>query len=179
LREDELRRHGYEVLTRSDQVGVDMFVRQRRSLFVFLQGHPEYDALSLLGEYRRDFARFLRGEREVCPSLPHRYFDQAATERLADLRTRALADRREELLAELPVVALEQGLRARWRPAAERREANGRGELGGRRAWRAAPAPGASVAPAGRPAFFVDRRRRNDSSGRFTGARDRRAPVRA
>lgn len=179
LREDELRRHGYEVLTRSEQAGVDMFVRQGRSLFVFLQGHPEYDALSLLGEYRRDFARFLRGEREVCPSLPHGYFDQAAMERLSDLRTRALADRREELLAELPVVALEQGLRARWRPAAECLYANWLSELVGHKTRQAATGPGASVAPAGRPTFFVERRRRNDPSGRFTGARDRRAPVRA
>ena len=28
-----------------------MFVKQRQSLFVFLQGHPEYDANSLLLEY--------------------------------------------------------------------------------------------------------------------------------
>src|SRR2546430_811818 len=36
LREDELRSFGYDVLTRSAQVGVDMFARQRGSLFVFL-----------------------------------------------------------------------------------------------------------------------------------------------
>src|ERR1051325_8261316 len=112
LREDELRARRYEVLTRSARAGVDMFVRQGHSLFVFLQGHPEYDALSLFGEYRRDFRRFLRGERDACPNLPHGYFDAAATERLVELRARALVDRREELLAELPVVALEQSLRA-------------------------------------------------------------------
>src|SRR5262249_55955220 len=118
LREDELRARGYDVLTCSAQAGVDMFARQGRSLFVFLQGHPAYDALSLLGEYRRDFGRFLRRERDVCPTLPHGYFDGAATALLSDLRVRALADRREELLAELPVAALERDLRAHWRPAA-------------------------------------------------------------
>jgi len=171
LREDELAAHGYHVLTRSPQVGVDMFARQGRSLFVFLQGHPEYDALSLLGEYRRDFARFLRGEREVCPNLPHGYFDTAATSVLAELRARALADRREALLAELPVAALEQGVRSRWRPAAERLYENWLRQVAAQKG-HAAARPLAVVA--GRPAAFVERRRRSDPAGFLTGPRDRR-----
>jgi homoserine O-succinyltransferase len=179
LREDELRAHGYEVLTRSAQAGVDMFARQGRSLFVFLQGHPEYDALSLLGEYRRDFARFLRGEREICPSLPHGYFDDAARAQLAELRMRALADRREELLAELPVVALEQSLRAGWRPPAERLYGNWLSQvILGKSRQAAAAARSPAAAAAGRPAAFIERRRRNDSSGFYGGARDRRVSAR-
>jgi homoserine O-succinyltransferase len=174
LREEELRARGYDVLTRSAQAGVDMFARQRESLFVFLQGHPEYDALSLFGEYRRDFGRFLRRERDDCPSLPHGYFDAAATQRLAALRARALVDRREELLAEIPVVALEQSLRAGWRAAAQRLYANWLAEVVALKRWR----PAAAVA-GGYPASFVERRRRSDPSGYFTGARDRRARARA
>jgi homoserine O-succinyltransferase/O-acetyltransferase len=37
-----------------------MFVKYNRSLFVLLQGHPEYDSATLLREYRRDVGRFLR-----------------------------------------------------------------------------------------------------------------------
>jgi homoserine O-succinyltransferase len=155
-----------------------MFARQGRSLFVFLQGHPEYDAVSLLGEYRRDFGRFLRRERDVCPTLPHGYFDDAAAERLADLRARALVDRREELLAEFPVVALEHSLRARWRPAAERLYANWLTEVVALKSQQAGQRI-ASAVTAGRPAAFVERRRRGDPSGYFTGARDRRMPARA
>jgi homoserine O-succinyltransferase len=177
LRDDELRAHGYEVITRSPQAGVDMFVRQGRSLFVFMQGHPEYDALSLLGEYRRDFARFLRGEREGCPNLPHGYFDATAMGLLSGLRTRALADRREELLAELPVVALEQGLRAGWRPAAERLYANWLHQVTARKSLHATATARSRSAAAG-PAAFVERRRRNDPAAFFTGARDRRASAR-
>jgi len=180
LREDELRARGYAVLTRSAEAGVDMFARPGRSLFVFLQGHPEYDALSLFGEYRRDFGRFLRGERDTCPNLPHGYFDAAATEQVAGLRARALRDRREELLAELPVVTVEQSLRAHWRPAAERLYANWLAEVTALKSRRAgAVARDASAALATRPAAFAERRRRSDPSGYFTGPRDRRVPARA
>ena len=73
--EDALLACGYRVLTRSEDAGVDAFVKQRKSLFVFFQGHPEYDAMTLLLEYRRDIGRFLRGERETYPPMPQGYFD--------------------------------------------------------------------------------------------------------
>jgi homoserine O-succinyltransferase/O-acetyltransferase len=52
-----------------------MFVREGPSLFVFLQGHPEYEGETLLREFRRDFARFLRGEQAAAPAVPRGYFD--------------------------------------------------------------------------------------------------------
>jgi hypothetical protein len=55
---------GYDILTRSPDMGVDMFAKRQRSLFVLLQGHPEYDPTTLLREYRRDVGRFLRREHE-------------------------------------------------------------------------------------------------------------------
>ena len=42
------------MLSRSPVAGADLFIKQRKSLFVFLQGHPEYDPGSLLREYQRD-----------------------------------------------------------------------------------------------------------------------------
>jgi homoserine O-succinyltransferase/O-acetyltransferase len=65
----------YEILSLSPKVGVDVFVRQQDSLMVFLQGHPEYDAESLLREYRRDVTRYLRGEGADFPALPEDYFE--------------------------------------------------------------------------------------------------------
>ena len=49
LMEEALAAGGYQVLTRSPTAGVDAFLRQNASLFVFFQGHPEYDARALLG----------------------------------------------------------------------------------------------------------------------------------
>ncbi|MBV8842219.1 MAG: homoserine O-succinyltransferase [Bryobacterales bacterium] len=61
----------YRILTRSPQAGADIFIKhRRRSLFVFCQGHPEYDSETLWLEYRRDLRRFLQGL-VPRPSLPH------------------------------------------------------------------------------------------------------------
>jgi len=128
LREEELAAAGYSILTRSDEAGVDMFARQGNSLFVFFQGHPEYEARTLMGEYRRDVRRFLRGERASYPSLPHDYFDEVMVRRLLDLRVRALANRREALIEAFPDCS-EDTLQARWRPAAERLMTNWLGQL--------------------------------------------------
>ena len=118
--EEALTASGYRVLTRSTEAGVDAFVKQRQSLFVFFQGHPEYEATTLLLEYRRDLGRFLRGERETYPRLPRGYFDDETVETLIALRARALSDRREELIEEFPTARLAGRVANTWRSAAAR-----------------------------------------------------------
>jgi len=70
LDEQELVASGYEILTRSELVGADVFVRRGPPLFLFCQGHPEYDRNSLALEYKRDLQAFARGEREAPPAAP-------------------------------------------------------------------------------------------------------------
>src|SRR5262245_17034170 len=117
--EEALHACGYRVLTRSENAGVDAFMKQRSSLFVFLQGHPEYDATSLLLEYRRDIGRFLKGERDSYPSMPAGYFDEEVVDALVALQERALADRREELLADFPTVMATDHVTNTWRSSAQ------------------------------------------------------------
>ena len=117
--EDALLACGYRVLTRSEDAGVDAFVKQRKSLFVFFQGHPEYDAVTLLLEYRRDVGRFLRGERDTYPPLPHGYFDEETVEALTSLQERSVSDRREERLAEFPTALAAGRVTNKWRSSAE------------------------------------------------------------
>ena len=96
-----------------------MFVKQqKKSLFVYFQGHPEYDAHSLLGEYRRDIGRFLRREIELYPTMPKGYFDDQAAELLAVFQRQALSDRRKELLARFPVDRVAMNLKNTWHLAA-------------------------------------------------------------
>jgi homoserine O-succinyltransferase/O-acetyltransferase len=101
-----LNAHGYRTLSWSPQAGADLFIRQRQSLFVYFQGHPEYDPDSLAREYRRDVGRFLAGERDLYPDLPYGYFDAAATEALQALQQQALRERSLGLLERYPAAAL-------------------------------------------------------------------------
>lgn len=103
VRENELVAGGYSVLSKSGEAGVDVFVKKaRKSLFVHLQGHPEYSAQTLLKEYRRDIKRYLGRERETYPIFPHGYFDSAAAEVLNAYREKAMASRREEMIESFP-----------------------------------------------------------------------------
>jgi homoserine O-succinyltransferase len=86
LPEKELRESGYEILSRSDAVGADIFTKSTPSSFVFFQGHPEYDADTLMREYRRDALKYLAGDSDEYPHLPANYFDsktEAMLERFA------------------------------------------------------------------------------------------------
>jgi homoserine O-succinyltransferase len=89
----ELEQHGCQVLTCSEEVGVDLFVKACPSLFVFAQGHPEYEADSLQREYRRDMTRYLAGQTETCPSPPKGCFDDAMERTLAGIGQQAAASR--------------------------------------------------------------------------------------
>jgi homoserine O-succinyltransferase len=108
----------YDILTSLPDGGADIFVKKHDSLFVFFQGHPEYEARTLLGEYRRDVGRFLKGENDRYPPLPVSYFSDEAAASLHDFRARALASRNPSLLSKFPKAA-ERGLAAPWhQPAA-------------------------------------------------------------
>jgi homoserine O-succinyltransferase len=118
--EDVLEQCGYSVLMRAKDAGVDTFVKRRGSLFVFFQGHPEYEANTLLLEYRRDVGRYLRGERDTYPQLPQGYFDRNTIDALAGVRERAMSDRSEELIADFPTALIEREIPNTWRPMAVR-----------------------------------------------------------
>jgi len=119
VRADALTASGYLVLTQSAEGGVDSFIKKKKqSLFVHFQGHPEYGALTLLREYRRDVKRFLRQERETYPSMPKCYFDAPATRLLTDFSDVALSDRREDLMESFPEAALARTLRKTWQTSA-------------------------------------------------------------
>jgi homoserine O-succinyltransferase/O-acetyltransferase len=112
LRHSDLAARGYHLLTQSPEAGVDIFAKQLRSHFIFFQGHPEYEVLSLQREYLRDISRFLAGERDTYPAVPAGYFDPETEDRLANFRKRAIAGRKPALSAELPILALRQDIAA-------------------------------------------------------------------
>ena len=112
---------GYTVLTESAHAGVDLFVKKKKqSLFVHFQGHPEYGALTLLKEYRRDIRRFLCRERETYPTMPHGYFDLGAVKLLNEFREHAQAQQDEKALTAFPEAAITGTLQKTWHSSANR-----------------------------------------------------------
>lgn len=121
VRAEALTACGYTVLTESPAGGVDTFVKQKRtSLFVHFQGHPEYGAMTLMKEYRRDIKRFLRRERATYPSMPRGYFDATTMELLTDFQASAVSDLREDLMQAFPEAAITEALHNTWHSAATR-----------------------------------------------------------
>jgi homoserine O-succinyltransferase/O-acetyltransferase len=116
LDETVLTDKGYVTLVRSDEAGVDIFIKDEASLLIFVQGHPEYDGDSLAREFRRDLARYLRRERETPPGLPVRYFSAGELAEVKALMERARRERRPELAACFPLAALEKATDGAWRP---------------------------------------------------------------
>ncbi len=108
LPEDALISRGYELLSRSAEVGADSFVKKRGSLDVFFQGHPEYEPDTLLREYRRDVGRFLTGEASSYPEMPVNYFDDDALAAMTEFQRRALSDRKAGLLQSFPMPKIER-----------------------------------------------------------------------
>ena len=90
LPEAALTANGYQVLSRTEAAGVDVFMRKGRSSFIFFQGHPEYDHDSLLKEYKRDLRRYFCGTRDEFPVAPESYFGKETTLNLAQMRQQAL-----------------------------------------------------------------------------------------
>lgn len=130
VRGEDLAAHGYELLTESPEAGAGLFTKQRGdSLFVHLQGHPEYRANTLLKEYRRDVRRFLLGQRPDYPGMPQNYFDRRSARALAQFQHRA-----QELpdpigIEEFPDAAVALRLRHVWARDAARLYANWLGYL--------------------------------------------------
>jgi homoserine O-succinyltransferase len=111
---------GYSFLTRAKDGGVDAFVKKQKSLFVFFQGHPEYESDTLLIEYRRDVGRYLTGERETYPEMPEGYFDNNTVDVLTTLRQRALSNLNNDVLSDFPTAQAGKRIANTWSPLAAR-----------------------------------------------------------
>lgn len=78
---------GARVLAYSQDVGVHLAVSQDGFRMVFFQGHPEYDTISLLKEYKRELFRFADGLCKL-PPFPEHYLpprEQAILNEYRDL----------------------------------------------------------------------------------------------
>ena len=75
--QDQLQAANFKVLVKGEESGVHMAVSPDMFRIVYLQGHPEYDAISLLKEYKREVERFFNGSSRSYPEYPENYFNAA------------------------------------------------------------------------------------------------------
>lgn len=64
---------GCHVLAESPGFGVHLAVSPDQFRTIYFQGHPEYSAISLLKECKREVNRFIQGERDKRPRVPENY----------------------------------------------------------------------------------------------------------
>ena len=108
------------VLAEGDVPGVHLAVSEDLFRIVFFQGHPEYDTISLLKEYKRELGRFIKGERDDYPPLPDNYFAVRTQAILDEHRDHVAAAReRNEPVPELPESLITKTLDNTWHDTGE------------------------------------------------------------
>ena len=111
---------GLKVLAQSERSDAHLAVSEDGIRIVFFQGHPEYDANSLLKEYKRDVGACLEGESEVYPPFPQNYLRPRARAILNEFRRHAQQAREESApLPEFPEAMLTPDLDNTWHDSAE------------------------------------------------------------
>ncbi|MBV7434597.1 homoserine O-succinyltransferase [Cardiobacteriaceae bacterium TAE3-ERU3] len=83
------------VLVASEEAGAALSTSVDGFKRIYLQGHPEYDELSLLKEYCRDLTTYFEGQREDLPKPPANYFSPRGLEILDEFLNDANNDMRD------------------------------------------------------------------------------------
>ena len=71
---EQFTQSGLHILVESAEAGVHLAVSQDRIRWVYCQGHPEYDTISLLKEYKREITQYTLGARPDYPCFPDNFF---------------------------------------------------------------------------------------------------------
>ncbi len=87
---------------------------------MFFQGHPEYDTISLLKEYKREVGLFSKGERDDYPPFPDNYFSLQVQGILTEHMERVMAAKSSGApVPELPEHLIDPTLHNTWHDTAE------------------------------------------------------------
>jgi len=108
------------VLAESPEAGVHLAVSEDRFRIVFLQGHPEYDTVSLLKEYKREIVRFLKTARPDYPRFPDGYLTPTQQAILDEYHDRVIAAQEAgNSTPPFPESLIAEGLHNTWRDTAK------------------------------------------------------------
>ena len=111
---------GLRVLVESEEGGVHLATSADGLRLVLFQGHPEYDTISLLKEYKREVLLYAAGNRADYPPFPHDYFpirEQAVLDEYRGRLEAALAA--GEAMPDIPESLVAQRIDNTWHDTAE------------------------------------------------------------
>lgn len=118
--QSDMEKHGIKVLAVSKEAGVHLAVSPDGFRIVYFQGHPEYDDISLLKEYKREVMRFYHGEIAVYPPFPENYFNETVQKIFLDYEQHVRSVRNTgEQLADFPDNLVLEHLDNTWRDTAK------------------------------------------------------------
>ena len=111
---------GLRVLVESEVADVHLAVSEDLFRVVYFQGHPEYDTISLLKEYKREVTQFALGLRETYPPFPDNHFELQVRAILDEYRGRVLLARAAGAeMPEFPESLIVPRLNNTWHDTAE------------------------------------------------------------
>jgi len=111
---------GLEILVEGEEPGVHLAVSEDGFRIVFCQGHPEYDANSLMKEYKREVGRYIFDGLPDYPLSPENYFNDSNTAILDEFKDRVMfAKRRGDKPPEFPEHLIVPRLDNTWHDSAE------------------------------------------------------------
>ncbi len=109
-----------KVLVESKRAGVHLAVSPDGFRVVFFQGHPEYDSISLLKEYKREVLRYFNAELQDYPPYPENYFNALAIEILETYKQQVILAREDNReLQDFPEDSIIEQLDITWRDTAK------------------------------------------------------------
>ena len=102
---------GVKILIDSE-IGTHLCVSEDLLRIVFLQGHPEYDTISLLKEYKREIIAFLNKDSAHYPLFPSNYLSEQNKAILNEYRDKLLSA--EFSIADFPEALIAKTLNNTW-----------------------------------------------------------------
>lgn len=111
---------GLHILAESKEADVHLAVSEDQFRLVFFQGHPEYDIISLLKEYKREIKRFFSRECDDYPPFPENYFSLQSQASLDEYQTQVRkAKETNKDFPEFPENLITEKLDNTWHDTAE------------------------------------------------------------
>ncbi len=111
ISESQFDAAGIKILVNS-KVGVHLGVSEDLLRIVFFQGHPEYDTISLLKEYKREITVYLNKNRGDYPPFPKNYLGEQSKAILNEFKTKLLSS--EFSIEDFPETLIAQTLNNTW-----------------------------------------------------------------